>query len=183
MEYIIKRSKRKTVSIKIVNGQICVSAPYSAGDKAIQEIIQRNEQRINDMLKCYDEVDEAITCEQVRELAEEAVKVIPERVAYYADIIGVTYGRITVRNQKSRWGSCSSKGNLNFNCLLMLAPVQVLDSVIVHELCHRKHMDHSAAFYAQVQKVYPEYRKWHDWLKTEGQKLLIRMEKGKQKTR
>ena len=89
---------------------------------------------------------EKLTREKVIALAEEALKVIPERVEYFAKVIGVTYGKITVRNQKTRWGSCSSKGNLNFNCLLMLAPPEVLDYVVVHELCHRKQMNHSKAF-------------------------------------
>ena len=83
-------------------------------------------------------------------LADQAVKTIPEKVRYYAPLVGVTYGRITIRNQRTRWGSCSSKGNLNFNCLLMLAPPEVLDSVVVHELCHRKEMNHSKMKWNQL---------------------------------
>ena len=105
----------------------------------------------------------------------EAVRVIPARVAYFAPLVGVTYGRITIRNQRSRWGSCSSKGNLNFNCLLMLAPPEVLDSVIVHELCHRLEMNHSKRFYAHVHRVYPEYDRAHAWLKEHGTELMLRM--------
>ena len=71
-----------------------------------------------------------LTRQEIEALAREAARVIPERVAYFAPKVGVTYGRITIRNQRSRWGSCSSKGNLNFNCLLMLAPPEVLDSVL-----------------------------------------------------
>lgn len=80
---------------------------------------------------------------EIRELAEKARIYIPERVAYFAGIIGVDYGRITIRNQKTRWGSCSGNGNLNFNCLLMLAPTGIIDYVVVHELCHRKEMNHT----------------------------------------
>ena len=118
---------------------------------------------------------EPLTMEEIRAIAEKASKVIPERVRYYAPLIGVTYGRITIRNQRSKWGSCSAKGNLNFNCLLMLAPPEVLDSVVVHELCHRKYMDHSKDFYAEVLRVFPEYRKWDRWLKEEGHLILSRM--------
>ena len=99
---------------------------------------------------------------------------IPQRAAYYAQRIGVSYGKITIRCQKTRWGSCSSKGNLSFNCLLMLTPPEVLDSVVVHELCHRKFMNHSQQFYQEVLKAYPEYRKWNRWLKKNGVVLLRR---------
>ena len=116
-----------------------------------------------------------LTMDEIRELADKAMKVIPERVRHYAPLVGVTYGRITIRNQRSKWGSCTGKGNLNFNCLLMLAPPEVLDGVVVHELCHRKHMNHSKAFYAEVQRVYPDYKKWDKWLNENGTLLMSRM--------
>ena len=113
-----------------------------------------------------------LTMEEIRRLAQEAVRVIPERVAYYAPKVGVTYGRISIRHQKTKWGSCSSGGNLNFNCLLMLAPETVRDYVVVHELCHRKQMNHSEAFWAEVERVLPGYREARKWLKTHGQELM-----------
>ena len=113
--------------------------------------------------------------EEIRDLADRALRVIPARAAHFAPLVGVTYGRITIRNQKTRWGSCSGKGNLNFNCLLMLAPPEVLDYVVVHELCHRKQMNHSAAFWAEVARVIPDYKEHVQWLKTEGSRLMRRM--------
>ena len=118
------------------------------------------------------ESTEKLTREKVIALAEEALKVIPARVEYFAKVIGVTYGKITIRNQKTRWGSCSSKGNLNFNCLLMLAPPEVLDYVVVHELCHRKQMNHSKAFWLEVEKVLPDYKEARKWLKEEGSQMI-----------
>ena len=97
---------------------------------------------------------------ELRELAEQARRYIPEQVRYYLPKVGVDYGSIAVRCQKSRWGSCSSEGNLSFNCLLILTPPEVIDSVVVHKLCHRKEMNHSAAFYAHMLRVFPEYRTW-----------------------
>ncbi len=113
--------------------------------------------------------------DEIHGLADQALQVIPERVKYYAPLVGVTYGKITIRNQKTRWGSCSANGNLNFNCLLMLAPPEVIDSVVVHELCHRKHMNHSREFYEEVRRVYPEYDRCHKWLKEHGSELMRKM--------
>ena len=115
------------------------------------------------------------TPEEIKTLAEKAHVVIPERVKHYAPLVGVDYGRITIRNQRTRWGSCSSKGNLNFNCLLMLLPDDVIDSVVVHELCHRKHMNHSAKFYAEVERVYPDYKRCSQWLNENGGVYLSRL--------
>ena len=86
--------------------------------------------------------------------------------------MGVDYGQITIRSQKTRWGSCSSKGNLNFNCLLLLAPPEVLDYVVVHELCHRKEMNHSPRFWAEVARVMPDYKVRRKWLKDNGNGLM-----------
>lgn len=97
---------------------------------------------------------------------------IPQRVRKYAPIVGVDYGRITIRMQKSRWGSCSSKGNLNFNCLLMAMPEEIRDYVVVHELCHRKQMNHSDKFWAEVEAVLPDYKEKRKWLRDNGEKIM-----------
>ena len=115
------------------------------------------------------------TLEELHDLADRALAYIPNRVAYFADIMHVDYGRITIRNQRTRWGSCSSKGNLNFNCLLMCAPPEVIDYIVVHELCHRKQMNHSKAFWQEVEDMLPDYKVQEKWLKTEGKKLMQRL--------
>ncbi|NLC43510.1 MAG: M48 family metallopeptidase, partial [Clostridiales bacterium] len=116
-----------------------------------------------------------LTMEEIRELADKALKVIPGRVAHYAPIVGVDYGKITIRNQRTRWGSCSGKGNLNFNCLLMLTPPEIMDYVIVHELCHLLELNHSANFWNEVERVLPDYKVHKEWLKNNGGALIRRM--------
>ena len=178
----IVRSNRKTVGIQIKpDGRVVVRAPAKLPQGELEEIIRKREDWIRKHVARMREREaaqppvEPLTMEELRALANEAVRVIPQRVAHYAPLIGVTYGRITIRNQRSRWGSCSSKGNLNFNCLLMLTPPEVLDSVVVHELCHRKEMNHSERFYAEVLRVFPDYWKWDKWLKEHGGQLMRRM--------
>ena len=181
MKVTVIRSNRKTVAIQVNSDlSVTVRAPYSASEKDIEEILKKKEawisrhiEKIKKTKERFEaEPTEKLTREKVIALAEEALKVIPERVEYFAKVIGVTYGKITVRTQKTRWGSCSSKGNLNFNCLLMLAPPEVLDYVVVHELCHRKQMNHSKAFWLEVEKVLPNYKEVRKWLKEEGSQMI-----------
>ncbi len=115
------------------------------------------------------------TSAEIHGMAERALDIIPRRTAYFADLMGVKYNRITIRNQTTRWGSCTSGGNLNFNCLLVMTPPEVLDSVVVHELCHLIHPNHSKAFYDAVYKVFPDYDRCDRWLKENGRLLIRRM--------
>ena len=181
MDYTIIRSGRKTLAAQITADGLLIRAPLRCTDKEIAAFVEKNRDKIErymDRAKARRESlpdEPRLTMEEIHKLADQALVIIPERVRYLAPLVGVTYGHITIRNQKSRWGSCSSKGNLNFNCLLMLCPPEVIDSVVVHELCHRKEMNHSPAFYAEVRRVYPEYDKWNGWLKEHGPAIMKRM--------
>lgn len=90
---------------------------------------------------------------------------IGKRVRHYCETMGVTVGYVTVKSQKTRWGSCSAKGNVNFNYQLAFLPDKLLDYVVIHELAHRRHMDHSMAFWAEVEKYCPDYRERRERLK------------------
>ena len=108
-------------------------------------------------------------------MKKDAIKLLPSRCEYYASLMGVSYNRIAIKAQRSRWGSCSTKKNLNFNCLLMLCPEEIQDYVVVHELSHLKEMNHSPAFWAEVEKALPDYRTQEAWLKAHGTQILRRM--------
>ena len=96
-----------------------------------------------------------------------------KRVRHYLPLTGGTYTHITIRDQKTRWGSCSSSGTLSFNYRLMYAPPRILDYVVVHELCHLTHMNHSKDFWYMVGSIMPEYKTYRQWLKEHGQELNI----------
>lgn len=159
---------------------IVVRVPYGVTQARIEQLLNEKQGWIEKQLRLIQEREEAcenltpILAEELRELAKQAHKYIPERVAYFAPIVGVDYRTIAIRNQRTRWGSCSTKGGLNFNCLLMLAPKEVLDYVVVHELCHRKEMNHSKAFWREVERVLPDYKNYEGWLKKEGSVLMRR---------
>jgi predicted metal-dependent hydrolase len=104
-------------------------------------------------------------------LRQQAMEVIPARALQYKRIIGVNYTKISIRDQKTRWGSCSHKGNLNFNWRLIMAPEPVLDYVIIHELCHLKRMSHNKAFWNEVAKYCSEWRDQRCWLNKHSREL------------
>ena len=178
ISYRLIRSKRKTVSIQITPaGEVIVRSPMRMPKREIDAFLESKRSWVEGHLAKLETTLRLppFTVEQLEVLADRAKDVIPERVRHFAPQVGVSYGRITIRSQHTRWGSCSAKGNLNFNCLLMLAPPQVLDYVVVHELCHRRHMNHSAAFWAEVEKVCPDYRTHRKWLKDNGGVLIGRL--------
>lgn len=182
----IIRSGRKTLALEITRAlKVLARAPYLMPDKDIQRFIKEKSPWIEshmEIMKKKIETDaeqkeniSVFTEEEIHQLADKALKVIPARVAYYAPIVGTRFGRITIRNQVSRWGSCSSKGSLSFNCLLMLTPPDVIDYVVVHELCHCKELNHSARFWDEVCRVLPDYKAPKKWLKDNGGALIQRM--------
>ena len=98
---------------------------------------------------------------------------INERVEYFANMFGYKYDRLRISSAKSRWGSCSSNKTLSFVWRLVMAPMEVIDYVVVHELAHLKHMDHSARFWAEVERMMPDYKEHKAWLKENGWKLSL----------
>lgn len=181
-EIKIIKSNRKTVSVEINNKlEIIVRAPKKMEQREIERFIIRKEDWINKHLRIaknrYENLSlPKFTKDEICILTKKAKEVIPKRIQYFTDGMGVSYERVSIRHQKSRWGSCSSKGNLNFNCLLMLCPEEILDSVIIHELCHLVHPNHSKDFWNMVEKFDPDYKIHRQWLKDNGSKLISRLD-------
>ncbi len=180
MDCRIIRSRRKTVAIEITpQGEILVRCPSRLSQREIRSILDHHRGWIEGQLAkaALQPSVLPLTPEEHQALKETAKLQIPARVSHWAGIIGVSFGRISIRSQRTRWGSCSRQGNLNLNCLLLLAPPEVLDYVIVHELCHRKEMNHSPRFWAEVEAVLPDYQVQRKWLKDNGRALMVRLGK------
>lgn len=102
---------------------------------------------------------------------EQARTFLTAKAEHFAGILGLTYADIRIKAQKSRWGSCSTKGNLNFNWHIIMAPETVVDYLVIHELCHLRYMNHSPEYWDFVAELYPDYKKARKWLRENGNAL------------
>lgn len=180
--YEIIRSKRKTYGISVApGGKVTVRIPLRGSERFAVSMVEEKKDWIASSVRKMQAVTprspqkEKTPYERRLEAPyrHAAKEYITKRADYFADQLGVTYNTITIRDQKTRWGSCSSKGNLSFNWRLILAPPKVLDYVVVHELCHRREMNHSPRFWALVESVMPDYKQHRKWLKDNGDKLVL----------
>lgn len=180
LSVLLVRSSRKTLAVQIrADGTVIARAPLRMSKDRIlcflsekASWIRMQQGKMQERENMRQQARIHLDAAQEKELRERAKSVLAQRTAYFARQVGVTYGRITVRDQKTRWGSCSQTGNLNFNFRLILAPPEVLDYVVVHELCHRRQMNHSAQFWQEVAQVLPDYRKRKAWLTENGWRLM-----------
>ena len=180
LSVLLVRSSRKTLAVQIrTDGTVIARAPLRMPKDRIlcflsekASWIRMQQGKMQEREKMRQQARIHLDAAQEKELRERAKSVLAQRTAYFARQVGVIYGRITVRDQKTRWGSCSQTGNLNFNFRLILAPLEVLDYVVVHELCHRRQMNHSTQFWQEVAQVLPDYRKRKAWLTENGWRLM-----------
>lgn len=183
----IIRSARRTLALELrPDGSVLVRAPYRMSRARIMAFVNEKrawiDSRLRRMRARQEQLSdlEPLTPERLSAMKAEAAADMRARCERYAALTGVDYGRITIRCQRTRWGSCSAGGDLSFNCLLMLAPEPVRDYVAAHELCHRKYMDHSPLFWAEVERVLPDWRERRRWLRENGPALMARVEAGRQ---
>ena len=180
--YRVLRSSRRTLALEITpRGEVLVRSPLRTPEAAIRSFVEARQgwlethlARVRQRMAAA-EAQPRLTEAEREELRKRAAPVFGARTAHFAPLLGVTPGRITVRTQRSRWGSCSAAGNLSFNALLILAPPEVLDYVVVHELCHRKEMNHSSRFWALVSSQVPDWQARRAWLRQHGQALMARL--------
>lgn len=180
LECRILVSDRKSISIQITpERQILVRVPKWISSRQLDSLLTEKKEWI---LKHYQSIPEPreLSIREQNQLSavekrykKAAREYIPARVAYFQQFTGGTYEKVVIRDQKTRWGSCSSNGTLSFNYRLMLAPPQILDYVVVHELCHLKHMNHSAEFWNAVEQILPDYKERRKWLKEHGNDLTM----------
>lgn len=189
VDYTIVRSNRKTVSVIVrADASVEVRAPRHMTPAAIdgfvarhRDWIKKNQEEKRRILDAAGKEPE-LTEEDLEALKEKAAEVIPRKADYFAKRMGVDYAKITIRVQKARWGSCTATGHLSFNALLMLMPDEIADYLVVHELAHRKEMNHSAKFWAIVGTQIPDYKKYVRYLKEEGVKYLAVAKNARAKT-
>ncbi len=178
MNYELIRSRRKTLALQLKpDGTVLVRAPLLASRWRIESFLREHAEWVEKQRKKLARrgQTEKLSREELAELKKRARPVFLARTAYYAPLVGVGAERVTVRSQRTKWGSCSSRGGLNFNCLLLLAPEEVLDYVVVHELCHRLEMNHSPRFWEEVRRVLPDYERARRWLRKNGNALMARL--------
>lgn len=168
-EYEVVRSVRRTLGIEVKrDGRILVRAPYGVSKKEIERCVEEKKEWIEKATKRQLRRTDLNTLDEaaVLKLKKTAAEVLPPKVREYADVLGVQPAGITITGARTRFGSCSAKNRLSFSCYLFLYPPECVDYVVVHELCHILHHDHSAAFYAAVAAVMPDYKERERKLKT-----------------
>lgn len=177
-EYTLVRSRRRTLAIQVTAaGEVILRCPMGLPKKTAEQFLAAKKPWVEEKLRSlrtrpvYPKLTEA----EIQEMRREALPFLRQRAEVYAPLAGVTFGKLSVRAQRTRWGSCNQRGDLSFNCLLMLAPPEVIDYVVVHELCHIRQMNHGPRFWAAVEEVLPDFRGPRTWLRENGGGLMARL--------
>lgn len=159
IEYKVVRMKRKSVSIT-VSDDLCVvvKAPVFVSEKTISDFVRKNEMWINEALIEKKRKNELYSEEYIDELFDKGKEYLGKRVPYFSELTGFYPISVGITRAKTRFGSCSGKNRLNFSVFLFSYPYEVIDYVILHELCHIRHKNHSKSFYAEIEKYMPDYK-------------------------
>jgi predicted metal-dependent hydrolase len=149
-------------------GDVLLRVPRWVTDRDAQRLIDNNQDKLNALVEKWERAQAAKPVyrdEDIPQLKQLAVEQLPDRVKYWADQMKLIPSAVKITSAQARFGSCNSRGSICFSCFLMLYPDDAIDAVIVHELAHLKHMDHSADFYRLVEQYLPDYRTREAFLK------------------
>ena len=156
-DYELKRSKRKTLSLTVTKDlKVSVKAPVGCPQKTIDDFVLSQEKWINEHIE--KKKSRLYLEKRVSELRALAAAELPRRVEYYSEKMGLYPASVKITSAATRFGSCSGKNSICFSYRLMLYPPEAVDYVVVHELAHIKEKNHSARFYALVERYMPDYR-------------------------
>ena len=162
MNYRIVYSSRRTLAIQITKScEVVVRAPKGISRERIDDFVRKSEAWILKHIEIQKDRCEAkpeLSDDELEALKQRALLVLPQRVEYFSSIMGVSPSSISINRAKTRFGSCSSKGRINFSCRLMQYPDEAIDYVIIHELAHLKHLNHSKSFWQFVERFCPDYK-------------------------
>ena len=160
MEYRIIRSARRTLALQVEKtGEILVRAPYSITAERIEAFVCEHADWIEKQKsRISAKILPPLTDSEIAALRARAKADLPARTAYWAERMGIDYTRVTITSAEKRFGSCNSRGGIAFSYRLMQLPEAVIDYVVVHELAHRREMNHSARFYAVIAQYLPDYK-------------------------
>ena len=161
MEYEVIYSKRRSVSLSVKSGKVIVKSPLGFSEEKIRELVLKHSRWIEERLEAEKErcdLMSQISPKKEKELRQAAKLYLKSKTEYFSRVMGAKYGRITITGAKTRFGSCSSKGNISYSYLLMLYPEKAREYVVVHELAHLFEMNHSPRFYKIVEKYMPDYK-------------------------
>ena len=161
MQYKLVYSNRRTLSISVSSGEITVKSPYGVPSHKIDAFVKDHISWINNAIertRKKAELRPVAKADEIPQLKRDARKYFEAKTKQYSDIMGLKYGRITITSAEKRFGSCNSKGNICYSYRLMLYPEKAREYVVVHELCHLVHMNHSKSFYALLEQYMPDYK-------------------------
>ncbi len=163
ISYKIKKSKRaKRMRLAVYcDGSIVVTSPFGVGKSTVEKFLADKKQWLYSKIQFFKKIDSkairTFSHKDYLQNKDAALTLVNERVQFYNEIYGFSFNKISIKNQKTRWGSCSSKKNLNLNYKIVFLPQKHQDYIIVHELCHLKELNHSRKFWALVEKALPDY--------------------------
>ena len=171
---VSKRARRMRLAI-YCDGSFVVTAPRSASENIIEQFIMQKSNWIIDRLEYFKDFSGQVFAKGTKKdyikYKEQALALAQNRLSYFNRIYGFGFNKINIKNQKTRWGSCSRKGNLNFNYRIALIPERLADYIMAHELCHLKEFNHSQKFWSLVSLAIPDYLEIRSELRNKKQKV------------